>query len=47
MMLNTHGATQWRKDKSEEIKSQDYTVNTDTCVQGVHKLTVSLTLLTE
>ena len=46
-MLNTHEAAQQCKGKSEETESQDYTVNTDTCVQGAHKSAASLTPLAE
>ena len=44
MILNTCGAAQWHKNKSGETESQDYIVDTDTCVQEAHKLTVFLTL---
>ena len=44
MALNTCGAAWWRKGKSEETESQDYTVDTDTCVQGAHKSAAFLTL---
>ena len=43
MMLNTYEAAQWRKDKSEETESQDYTVDTDTCMQEVCKSAAFLT----
>ena len=44
MMLNTHEAAWQHKDKSKETESQDYTVDTDTYVQEVHKVTAFLTL---
>ena len=43
MALNTCGAAWQHEDKSEETESQDYTVGTDTYVQGVHKSATSLT----
>ena len=46
MASNTHGAAQRRKGKSEETKSQDYTVSTDTCVQEAHESAAFLTPLT-
>ena len=42
MASNTCEAAQWCKGKSEETESQDYTVSTDTHVQGVHKLAAFL-----
>ena len=47
MALNTCEAAQRRKSKSEETESQDCTVDTDTYVQGVRELVVSLTLSAE
>ena len=47
MTLNTYEVIWQCKDKSEENRSQDYTVNTNTCVQGVCKSATFLTLSAE
>ena len=43
MALNTHRVIWRHKGESEETKSQDYIMNTDTCVQGACELTAFLT----
>ena len=47
MILNTDEVIQQRKSESEEIKSQDYIMSINTCVQEVHELTIFLILSAE